>query len=194
MHKLNHQIAEVANRDSTLYLRLSQHMNHVITFCRGLTMNNLKHLWILLGFLVPLGNNAQAQFDPFITQPQMPPPINAPAMSIEQQMRDRMDGQRVTPRSNSRINPRLASAYLKVGFQHYKQGQYQNAIAAYNLALSNNPSYAAAYLGRSMALRRIGDKYNALLDARRAAHWSRQQGNMTVYNAAEKFKRAIYRE
>jgi hypothetical protein len=40
----------------------------------------------------------------------------------------------------------------------------------------------------------LGDKYNALLDARRAAHWSRQQGNMTIYNAAEKFKRAIYRD
>jgi tetratricopeptide (TPR) repeat protein len=118
-------------------------------------MNNLKLLWILLIFLVPLSESAQAQFDPFITQPQMPPPINAPAMSIEQQMRNGSDNQRVTPRHHSRINPRLASAYLRQGFQHYKRGDYQNAIAAYNLALSNNPSYAAAYLGRSLALRRI---------------------------------------
>jgi hypothetical protein len=75
-------------------------------------MNNFKHLWILLVFLVPLSESAQAQFDPFITQPQMPPPINAPAISIEQQIRNGSNNQRVTPRHHSRINPRLASTYL----------------------------------------------------------------------------------
>ncbi|MBD2200331.1 MULTISPECIES: hypothetical protein [Calothrix] len=53
---------------------------------------------------------------------------------------------------NSNINPLLAISYLKQGFQYYQNGEYQSAIAAYNLALANDPSYAAAYLARSMAL------------------------------------------
>ncbi|RUR78255.1 hypothetical protein PCC6912_35970 [Chlorogloeopsis fritschii PCC 6912] len=159
-------------------------------------MSKLKHLWIILASLVPLtslSNKAQAQFDPFISQPQMPPPINAPAMSIEQQMRDRIERQRVTPVPNSISNPKLATAYVKDGFEHYNRGEYQKAVSAYNLALYYNSSYAVAYLGRAMALRKLGDKHNAFLDARRASHWSRQQGNMKVLNAAERFKRVIYR-
>ncbi|MDM9382872.1 hypothetical protein QUB80_19445 [Chlorogloeopsis sp. ULAP01] len=159
-------------------------------------MSKLKHVWIMLASLVPLTNlssKAQAQFDPFISQPQMPPPINAPAMSIEQQMRDRIQHQRVTPAPNSISNPKLAAAYLKEGFEHYNRREYQKAVSAYNLALHYNSSYAVAYLGRAMALRKLGDKYNAFLDARRASHWSRQQGNMKVLNAAERFKRVIYR-
>jgi len=73
------------------------------------------------------------------------------------------------------------------------RGEYRRAVSAYNLALSYNSSFAIAYLGRAMALRKLEDKRNAFLDARRASHWSRQQGNMKVLNAAKKFKRVIYR-
>ncbi|WP_052754365.1 hypothetical protein [Calothrix sp. 336/3] len=162
---------------------------------------NLVSCVYLLGF----SSNAQAQW-------YTPPiPVNIPGYAIDneicrQNLEVRNDPGCQNPGSlrrinqtgdtnvrNSTINHRAAIAYLEQGFQYYKNREYQRAIAAYNSAIANNPSYAAAYLCRSMALLKLGNKNDAYLDARRAAHWSRQQNNQKIYNAAQKMKHAIYR-
>jgi tetratricopeptide (TPR) repeat protein len=85
-------------------------------------MNKFKHFCIGLASLLPLtsaSNSVRAQFDPIITQPQLPPPINAPAMSIEQQMRDRIERQRVIPPSQNTVSPRSRSTrFTRRQIQH----------------------------------------------------------------------------
>ncbi|MBD2166433.1 tetratricopeptide repeat protein [Calothrix membranacea FACHB-236] len=147
---------------------------------------NLSVSLVSFASLVGLGVNVQAQW----VNPDIIP--GAPNLPIIPGAPD-SDQTNNTNVPRSTINPQLATTYLEQGFQYYQNGEYQSAIAAYNSSLANNPSYAAAYLARAMALHKLGDRYNAYLDARRAAYWSRQQNNQKIYNAAQKFKRAIYR-
>ncbi|MFL9458464.1 MULTISPECIES: hypothetical protein [Nostocales] len=83
-------------------------------------MNKLKPVWIIfisLVTLTSLSSNVRAQSDIFITQPQLPPTINTPALSIEQQMLQR-NGSSI-PRSTSirrhivKVTPKLKGALQK---------------------------------------------------------------------------------
>ena len=57
-----------------------------------------------------------------------------------------------------------AEDYLNQGFAHYKQGEYQAAIAAYDLALARDSSLIEGYYNRALAHYHLGDWEAAIAD------------------------------
>ncbi|WP_278561050.1 hypothetical protein [Fischerella thermalis] len=104
-------------------------------------MNKLKQFWVSLltiASLVSLSSNAQAQWYTPIPPPEtyiMPSAIESEICRQNPEVRNHprcqnpgslgLGNQRHnTNAPNSTINPQLASAYLKQGFQYYQEGEY----------------------------------------------------------------------
>lgn len=68
-----------------------------------------------------------------------------------------------------------------------QQGNYQKAIDNFNRALSLNPNYPSAYLGRSLAYYYLGKESEANQDALIAAQLYQQQENTKGYETAMQF-------
>src|SRR5262249_37838298 len=58
--------------------------------------------------------------------------------------------------------------YTKAEQDQTRRGYYEQAIADYNRALVHNPNHLAAYFGRSLAHRALGDEDRARTDQRAA--------------------------
>jgi tetratricopeptide (TPR) repeat protein len=67
-----------------------------------------------------------------------------------------------------RQNPNFADAHNNMGSLHYRQGDYQKAIASYTLAVDNQPNCVEAILNRGMASRKLFNFEDAFEDFRRA--------------------------
>lgn len=74
-------------------------------------------------------------------------------------------------------NNGTAEDFYRLGVAEAKAGNYQNAIAHYNHALSLKPDLAAAYFGRGMARADLGDYPGALEDAERSRQLYVSQGS-----------------
>ena len=57
-----------------------------------------------------------------------------------------------------------AEIYFRQGFDRYKQGEYQKALADYNQAIRLNPKLAVAYFYRSLVYRKQGEYEKALAE------------------------------
>ncbi|NJN68352.1 MAG: tetratricopeptide repeat protein [Chloroflexaceae bacterium] len=62
------------------------------------------------------------------------------------------------------VPDRDAEAWYRQGYEHYNQGNYQQAIAAFSQAIVLNPAMTEAYNDRGLAYRSIGDDTRALAD------------------------------
>ncbi len=77
------------------------------------------------------------------------------------------------------------------GLAEVKQGNYNAAIEHYNRALSINPNFAPAYLGRGIAFYRLGKEAEATQDAQTAANLFETQENTIGYQASQEFIQAM---
>ena len=66
-----------------------------------------------------------------------------------------------------------------------KKSNYRAAIGYYNQALSVDPEFANAYLGRGLARYRLGDLLGAQQDAKHASQLFETQENETGYQASQ---------
>ena len=73
------------------------------------------------------------------------------------------------------------------GLAEAEKGNYNRAIEHYNQALSINPQFAPAYLGRGLARYRLGDEPGAIEDGEIAVKFFKEQGNETGRQGAEHF-------
>lgn len=73
------------------------------------------------------------------------------------------------------------------GVAEAKEGNYQSAIEDYNRALSLDPEFAPAYLGRGIARYRLGKEASATQDAQIAAQLFEKQQNPSGIRAAQNF-------
>lgn len=71
------------------------------------------------------------------------------------------------PVTDLRLVPSAISDYVEAEMLEY-QGRSQEAIVAYDRAISSAPVYTNAYVGRAMALMSVGDYERALLDFQQA--------------------------
>ncbi len=100
-------------------------------------------------------------------------------------------------------NPNDAGAYLQKADMLAQMGDYQNALAMYNVALGLNPSDARAYLNRSVIKMMMGDYEGAAKDLNAAiaanpelakAYYNRGVANtnmMQLNNALKDFSKAM---
>lgn len=72
-----------------------------------------------------------------------------------------------------------------------RRGNYTAAIDHYNKALSIDPGYAPAYLGRGLALFRVGNDVGAMRDAEVASKLFETQRNPSGYQVSQQFIAAI---
>ncbi|AFZ13883.1 pentapeptide repeat protein [Crinalium epipsammum PCC 9333] len=70
-------------------------------------------------------------------------------------------------------------------------GNYQAAIEYYNQALTMNPEFAPAYLGRGLVLYRFGNEAAATQDAKIASQMFSTQKNATGYQASQNFLKGM---
>ncbi|MBE9040432.1 pentapeptide repeat-containing protein [Oscillatoriales cyanobacterium LEGE 11467] len=75
--------------------------------------------------------------------------------------------------------------------QEAGRGNFQGAISYYDEALTLDPDFAQAYLSRSAARNRLGDRDGALSDAQRASEIFFIEGDRQGYDAAKLFASAI---
>lgn len=73
------------------------------------------------------------------------------------------------------------------GLAESQKGNYQGAIEHFNRALSLDPNFASAYLGRSLAQYYLGNELEANQDASYAASLYESQNNMEGYQASVNF-------
>ena len=59
--------------------------------------------------------------------------------------------------------------HYRFGIDEFKAGDYQRAIADFSRALELDPTFAAAYMGRAVALYRLGDEPGAVANTKVAA-------------------------
>ncbi len=70
-------------------------------------------------------------------------------------------------------------------------GNYQTAIEHYNQAVTINPEFAPAYLGRALVLYRFGNEAAATQDAKIASQIFSTQKNTTGYQASQNFLKGM---
>lgn len=63
-----------------------------------------------------------------------------------------------------KLEPNSAAAHTNRGNVYLDQGEYEQAIAAYNQALTINPNYVIAYINRGQAHKALGDLGQARAD------------------------------
>ncbi|MEQ1606098.1 MAG: tetratricopeptide repeat protein [Pyrinomonadaceae bacterium] len=80
-----------------------------------------------------------------------------------------------------------AATAIKQGDTLYDNGKYQQAIDAYNDALSSDPNSAAAYAGRCLAKRSLQDSAGALADCNQALKLD--PNNASAYRGRSMIKR-----
>jgi tetratricopeptide (TPR) repeat protein len=84
--------------------------------------------------------------------------------------------------------PENFHAWGTIESQH---GNYRAALDHYNKAISLNPEFAPAYLGRGLALFRLGNYSAAERDAQAASALFERQGNVSGVEAAKNFTEVI---
>lgn len=99
-------------------------------------------------------------------------------------------------RKQEEIEQRNAETYLKQGNVHFSQGDYQSAIADFNLAISFNPDNAHAYNNRGWAYYRLNDYQRAIDDYNQAISLNRDYADAyynrgNVYYNLKEYQRAI---
>jgi tetratricopeptide (TPR) repeat protein len=67
-----------------------------------------------------------------------------------------------------KLDPNSAAAHTNRGNVYLDQGDYEQAIAAYNQALAINPNYVIAYINRGQAYKALGDPGQAGADFNQA--------------------------
>ena len=72
-----------------------------------------------------------------------------------------------------------------------QRGNYQAAIEHYNQAVTINPEFAPAYLGRALVLYRFGNEAAATQDAKIASQIFSTQKNATGYQASQNFLKGM---
>lgn len=77
------------------------------------------------------------------------------------------------------------------GLAESQKGNYQGAVAHFNRALSLDPNYADAYLGRGLAQYYQGNDLEATQDAQTAAQLYEVQNNSQGYQASTQFLQAM---
>jgi Flp pilus assembly protein TadD len=79
-----------------------------------------------------------------------------------------------------------AKAAFTKGLDQLRQGDYQGAIANFDLAVRLNPEDAGFYGNRCVARHRLGDFQGAIADCKQAATLYLEQGNMKDYQYSTK--------
>lgn len=77
------------------------------------------------------------------------------------------------------------------GLEEAARGNFRGAISNYNRILNKDPDFAHAYLARSIALFRLGNQEEALVDAQRADQLYLEQNNERGHQAASQFALGI---
>lgn len=81
--------------------------------------------------------------------------------------------------------------YYGWGLIETRRGNFEGAIAYYNQTLELDPTFAAAYLGRSIARYELGDRTGALDDAAQAEELFTAQGDTQGQQAAANMTEGI---
>lgn len=92
------------------------------------------------------------------------------------------------------FHPRNAAAYNSRGSIHKILGDNRRAVTDFNTAIELDNTFPYAYFNRGMTLNVIGDKQQAMLDFRRAAQLYHQDGNMQLYEAANKYYQSLKKQ
>lgn len=77
------------------------------------------------------------------------------------------------------------------GIQETQQGNYQGAIEHFNRALSLDPNFASAYLGRGLAKYHMGNDVAAAEDAQKAASLYQENNDTEGYTTSTQFLQAM---
>lgn len=84
-----------------------------------------------------------------------------------------------------------AEEFYKWALLEDQAGNDLGAIDHYNMALSINPKFAAAYLGRGMAFYQLRDEAKATQDAKVASQLFLAQGDTAGYQTSQNFLKGI---
>lgn len=85
-----------------------------------------------------------------------------------------------------RLKPDYAEAYVLRGITYGQMEKYQRAIADLNEAIRLKPDYARAYNIRGIVHGKMGNHQKAIADYQKAAELFREEGNMELYQEAQK--------
>jgi uncharacterized protein YjbI with pentapeptide repeats len=77
------------------------------------------------------------------------------------------------------------------GMQEAVRGDFRGAVSYYNQALNQKPDFAHAYMARSIARLRLGDRSGALTDAQEADKLYTAQNNQQGHQIASQFATGI---